>query len=139
MITSETHQFTVGSSSGCDLQISHPSVSRAHLKIYFSDDSVLIEDLSSTSGTFVLHNGEYKRVKSAKIKLETKVRLGEELEGVEIKKLIDDYLILKEKNKRDIAKRVKTVGLKRCPECGTVLSIDKIHCDCCGAIFDESA
>ena len=139
MKTLETHQFTVGSSSGCDLKISHPTVSRAHVKIYYSEDSVLIEDLSSDSGTFVLYNGEFKRVKSAKIKLETIIRLGTSLEGIEVKSFIEDYLKIKEKEKKDISKRVKSVGLKRCFDCGTVLLKEKIHCECCGAIFEESA
>lgn len=140
MLTSiETHQFTVGSSSGCDLMVKHASVSRAHLKIYYSGDSVLIEDLNSEAGTFVLYNGEYKRIRSAKIRLDTVVRLGSSLEGVEVRKIIDDYNLNKERDKKDISKRVKAVGLRRCHDCGTVMSKSKIHCECCGAIFEESA
>lgn len=139
MITLETHRFTVGRSSGCDVRITHPSISRAHLKIYYSGDSVLIEDLNSAEGTFVLHNGEFKRIKSAKIKFDTVIRLGSSLEGMEVQKLIDDYKVAKEKDKKDISKKVRSVGLKRCSECGSVLARDTIHCDCCGAIFEESA
>ena len=139
MITLETHRFTVGRSSGCDIRISHPSVSRAHIKVYYSGESVLIEDLNSAEGTFVLHNGEFKRIKSAKIKLDTVIRLGSSLEGMPMQKIIDDYKLIKEKDKNDISKRVKSVGLKRCSECGAVVVRDKIHCDCCGAIFEESA
>ncbi|MAX66631.1 MAG: FHA domain-containing protein [Bacteriovoracaceae bacterium] len=137
--TSETYQFTVGSSSGCDVKIDDHSISRVHVKIYFSEESVLIEDLNSSKGTFVLHNGEFKRIKSAKIKPETQIRLGHSFGPIEVKKLIDDFILLREKDKKDIAKRVKNIGLRRCSECGTVLSKAKIHCDCCGAILDESA
>ncbi len=139
MITVETHQFTIGSSSGCDLMIKHPTVSRAHAKIYYSGESVLIEDLNSDNGTFVLYNGEYKRIRSAKIRLDTVIRLGSSLEGIEVKKIISDYNYAKEREKKDISKRVKTVGLKRCHDCGSVMSKSKIHCECCGAIFEESA
>lgn len=139
MKTLETHQFTVGASSGCDLKISHSTVSRAHVKIYYSDENVLIEDLNSENGTFVLYNGEFKRVKSAKIKWDTVIRLGSTLEGVEVRSYIEDYLKIKEKEKKDISKRVRSVGLKRCFDCGTVLAKDKIYCECCGAIFEESA
>lgn len=139
MKTSETHQFTVGSSSRCDVRISHSSISRAHVKIYYSNESVLIEDLNSEQGTFVLYNGEFKRIKSAKIKWDTLIRLGRVLDGVEVKELIEDYLYKKEKEKKDILKKVKAVGLKRCHNCGTVMPKTEIHCECCGAIFEESA
>ena len=75
LITTETHHFTVGRSSGCDLVINHAEISRAHAKIYYTGDSVLIEDLQSESGTFVLHQGEFKRIKSAKIKMDTIIRV----------------------------------------------------------------
>lgn len=139
MITLETYHFTVGSSSGCDLRVKHSSVSRAHVKIYYSDDSVLLEDLNSEHGTFVLHNGEFKRIKSAKIKPDTIIKLGESSDGVKVKDYYEKFMAQKEIDKRDIAKRIKSEGLKRCFECGTVLSKKKIHCECCGAIFEESA
>ena len=44
-ITVEMEQFTLGKSEGCDFVISHQSVSRAHAKVYFTSDMVLIEDL----------------------------------------------------------------------------------------------
>jgi len=137
MITLETFQFTVGSSSGCDLLVDHPSVSRAHLKIYYTGDSVLIEDLKSEEGTFVFHQGEYKRIRSAKIKIDTVVRLGSTLKPIEVRELINNYNLTKEKNKKDISKRVREEGLKRCFDCGSVISKTKVHCDCCGAIFEE--
>ena len=139
MFTAETHQFTVGSNEGCDLVLHNESISRAHAKIYFNDDSVLIEDLNSTNGTFVLHGGEFKRIRSAKIKRDTIVRFGNKSEGIAIGEVIDEYIQVKEKNKKDISKRVKSEGMKRCSECGSVISKSKIHCETCGAIFEESA
>ncbi len=139
MITIETHHFTIGRSEGCDLMIKHPSVSRAHLKVYYTGDSILVEDLNSEDGTYVFYNGEFKRVRSAKIRPETKVRLGNSLEAMPISELINDFKRLKEKEKNDISKRVKSVGLKRCFDCGTVMSKNKIHCECCGAILEETA
>lgn len=138
-ITVEMEQFTVGKSEGCDLMLTHPSIGRAHAKIYFTLDMVLIEDLDSQSGTFVYYEGAFKRIKSAKIKYDTKIRLGTELDPISVRELIDDYKLSKEKKKKDIFRRVKAVGLKRCNQCGTVLEKSKIHCECCGAIFEESA
>jgi pSer/pThr/pTyr-binding forkhead associated (FHA) protein len=139
MMTTETYQFTVGSSQGCEVIIDNPSISRAHLKVYFSGDSILVEDMGSSSGTYVLHDGEFKRIKSAKIKPETKIRLGSDLNPLEMKDIIELYHNAIEKDKRDILKRIKSGGLKRCFDCGTVLSKIKIHCECCGAIFEEAA
>ena len=139
MSTSKTQQFTVGRSTGCEVRIDHSSVSRAHAKIYYSEESVLIEDLNSERGTYVLYNGEFKRIRSAKVRLDTQVRFGKSLDPVTIQSLVDDFEMNSEREKNDIAKKVKGVGHKRCFECGTVVEKTKIHCDCCGAIFEESA
>ena len=117
----DTQQFTVGSSSGCELKVNHDSISKAHAKIYFSGESVLIEDLNSKSGTFVLHNGEYKRIRSAKVRLDTLIRFGSSMEGVPMSRLIRDYKFARELDKKDIFKKVKSIRMKRCGDCGTVL------------------
>lgn len=138
-MTTETYQFTVGSSEGCEVMIKNASISRAHLKVYFSGESILVEDLSSREGTYVLHEGEYKRIKSAKIKPGTIIRLGSKLQGQEVKEFIELYFSAVEKEKRDIIKQVKSSSFKRCSDCGSVLRKVKIHCECCGAIFEEAA
>lgn len=139
MMTTETFQFTVGSSQGCEVKIDSPTISRAHLKVYFSGESVLVEDLNSRNGTYVLHDGEFKRIKSAKIKPDTIIRLGNDLEALEVRQIIEQYKSAMEREKKDIAKRIKSSGLKRCFDCGTVMNKNKIHCECCGAIFEEAA
>ncbi|MBD67078.1 MAG: hypothetical protein CME62_17890 [Halobacteriovoraceae bacterium] len=137
--TIEMQQFTVGSHIGCDLRMTHPSINRAHAKIYFTDDTVLIEDLDSRAGTFVFHEGSFKRIKSAKIKFNTVIRLGSDLEAVEVSEIIASYQDQKAKQKKDIYQRVKHMSFKRCIDCGSVLEKKKIYCDCCGAIFEEAA
>ena len=139
MITTETKQFTVGRSEGCDVKYSHPSVSRAHLKVYFAGDNVLVEDLNSRTGTFVFYNGEYKRVKSAKIKPDTKIRIGDSKEGILVSQLIDQFRELKEFEKKDLFKQIKVVSFKRCIDCGSVVSKDKVYCDCCGTTLDDAS
>ena len=137
--TVEMESFTIGSSEGCELRLTSPSVNRAHAKIYFTQDTVLIEDLDSDSGTFVYHEGVFKRIKSAKIRFDTKIRFGEKMEALAAQEIIENFKAIKEKDKKDIFKKVKSVGLKRCFDCGSVIEKNKIHCDCCGAILDESA
>ena len=46
-------EYVVGRSPDCDITIPDPFVSRKHLKLYIKDDSVFIEDLNSSNGTFV--------------------------------------------------------------------------------------
>jgi pSer/pThr/pTyr-binding forkhead associated (FHA) protein len=137
--TVEMEKFTIGSSESCDVRITHPSVNRVHAKIYFTVDTVLIEDLDSGSGTYVHHESVYKRIKSAKIRFDTIVRIGDSMAGIKVEELIADYKLVKEKNKKDIFKRVKSVGFKRCHDCGSVVEKNIIHCDCCGAVFEETA
>lgn len=135
----ETKQFTIGRSDGCDFKIIHPSVSRIHLKVFYTHSEVLIEDLNSKQGTFVYYQGEYKKIKTAKIKRETLIRIGDTLEPVAINIIIEKYEKLKEKEKQNIKNKIKNVGMRRCGDCGSVLSKDKIHCHTCGAILEECA
>ncbi len=46
-------EHTVGSSAACDIRMAHPTVSRRHATIRCTADSVSVEDLGSTNGTFV--------------------------------------------------------------------------------------
>jgi len=56
-ITIDKSELTVGkSSSNADYVISKPSVSRAHAKLIYRDNSLFLKDLKSTNGTFI--NGE---------------------------------------------------------------------------------
>ena len=133
--TKEMQQFTVGASEGCDVLINAPSIGRTQSRIYFTKETVLIEDLDSKQGTYVFHENRFKRIKSAKIHFETLIRFGIELGPMKAQDIIDQFKNKKEKEKLDILSKVKKVGLKRCGECGHVLEKTKIHCDCCGAIF----
>jgi ABC-type multidrug transport system ATPase subunit len=49
----QPNTLIIGRLPDCDLQIASPLVSRAHAKLYCGPDSVEIEDLRSTNGTFV--------------------------------------------------------------------------------------
>jgi len=45
--------LTIGRGPHNDVDLAHPSVSRAHARVLVRDGSVLVEDLGSTNGTFV--------------------------------------------------------------------------------------
>lgn len=44
---------TVGRNASCDIQVSHPGISRKHFKISLKDNVVILVDLNSVNGTFV--------------------------------------------------------------------------------------
>ncbi len=64
--------IVVGRSSDLDMVLVEDMVSRRHAKIAFAGDSITIEDLGSTNGTFV--NGE--KVKKARLKEGDRVLIG---------------------------------------------------------------
>ncbi|MEM7481797.1 MAG: sigma 54-interacting transcriptional regulator [Acidobacteriota bacterium] len=61
----------VGSGPGCDIQISHPSVSRRHLRLTQRDGSVAAEDLGSSNGS---------RVGGSKLRAPTALKAGQVLQ-----------------------------------------------------------
>lgn len=134
-----TVQFTVGRSDGCDFKIVHSSVSRIHLKIYYTESEVLIEDLNSKHGTYVYHEENFKKVKTAKIKRDTIIRVGDALEPFAVEELIMKFEEQREKDRNNIKNKIRSIGVRRCHDCGSVISKDKIHCHVCGAILEDCA
>jgi hypothetical protein len=65
-------EIIVGRSSDLDMVLVEEMVSRKHARISYEDESVFIEDLGSTNGTFV--NGE--KVKRAQLKEGDRVLIG---------------------------------------------------------------
>lgn len=136
MLTVETIQFTVGSSDGADFQIDQEGVSRVHLKIIYSDDSVLLEDLNSSYGTFVYHSGRFKRIKTAKVTYDTKIRIGSEQVELLVGDLVKRFEEKRYRDKKDLSKKVQNISYKRCLECGAVLEQTSLYCDCCGHVIN---
>lgn len=66
------HELIVGRSNDIDIVLIEDMVSRRHARILLQDDSLIIEDLGSTNGTFV--NGE--KVRRARLKEGDKVLIG---------------------------------------------------------------
>lgn len=52
--------------SVCNLPVPSPSVSRQHARLYYGvgQDSIILEDLGSTNGTFILNNSIWARISS---------------------------------------------------------------------------
>jgi pSer/pThr/pTyr-binding forkhead associated (FHA) protein len=56
-----TKVITVGREPGNDLIISDPTVSRHHAQLYHQNGHWIVNDLESTSGTFVSYSGNPKK------------------------------------------------------------------------------
>ena len=48
-----TDEVTVGRASGCQVNLSDPTVSQLHARIFRRDNRIYIEDLGSSNGTYV--------------------------------------------------------------------------------------
>jgi pSer/pThr/pTyr-binding forkhead associated (FHA) protein len=71
--------FIVGrapSEPGTPIRVEDKTVSRNHCRLTEIGDGFRLEDLNSTSGTFVSHQGNWKRVLSANVRLKTDIKLG---------------------------------------------------------------
>lgn len=68
-------EMTVGREMECDIRIGSPQISRMHARLSVSVDSIVVEDLNSTNGTFV--NGE-------EISSKAVIRLGDQVSFDEI-------------------------------------------------------
>jgi|SRR5687768_12091038 len=63
---------TIGRGEGCDLRIPLGDVSRKHCSLIKSDDSLVIQDIGSSNGTYV--NG--KRIQEARLRPGDLIRIG---------------------------------------------------------------
>jgi len=79
-IESDKNEITIGRDPETDIQIDNISVSRVHAKIIEGPNYYLLQDLSSTNGTFV--NG--KRVKQKYIKEDDEIVIGKHTIMVDI-------------------------------------------------------
>ncbi|MFN4219534.1 MAG: FHA domain-containing protein [bacterium] len=61
------YDIVVGRDSSVDLSFALDlSISRKHLKISQKDKSILLEDLNSTNGTFIIQKGKTERIQGSR-------------------------------------------------------------------------
>jgi pSer/pThr/pTyr-binding forkhead associated (FHA) protein len=77
-MSSETQIVRIGRGQGCDLVLTHASVSRRHAELTIdADGSISIRDLGSAGGTFVIRGRKEIAVTRAELQRTDRLRLGE--------------------------------------------------------------
>jgi predicted component of type VI protein secretion system len=77
-MSAEEKTIRIGRGQGCDLILSHSSVSRRHAELTIgADGSLNLRDLESTGGTFVLRDGKEIPVVRASLRRTDRLRLGD--------------------------------------------------------------
>ena len=71
-ISPDARAITLGYSDGCDISIPNPVVSGRHARLYHDGGRFIIEDQTSTNGTFV----DGRRVTRARLELGSRIALG---------------------------------------------------------------
>jgi pSer/pThr/pTyr-binding forkhead associated (FHA) protein len=77
-MSGEVHTVRIGRGQGCDLVLTHESISRRHAELTIgADGSLYIRDLQSTGGIFILRDGKEQSVTKARLKSTDTLRLGD--------------------------------------------------------------
>jgi pSer/pThr/pTyr-binding forkhead associated (FHA) protein len=69
--------WTVGRSKSCNIVVEFPTVSRRHAKLSGTGPDIEIRDIGSSTGTFVLENGEWAQITHATVACDEPIRLGD--------------------------------------------------------------
>ena len=138
-MSSETQIVRIGRGQGCDLVLTHASVSRRHAELTIeADGSMSIRDLGSTGGTFALRGRKEIPVTHTELERSDRLRLGDyEISVEDLLDLIEQTQPAgapgashSQEKTSDIAEKPKT-RMVRCV-CGTIKERGK-PCPHCGA------
>ncbi len=107
---SSADSITLGRDSKCDFQIPVPAISRQHCRIYFQDDTYIIQDLRSTYGTLIngkkLESDEKKVLSSGDIIELASVRI---TVSIELEESAQEVSAVGEKTQALAAKAVEEI------------------------------
>jgi pSer/pThr/pTyr-binding forkhead associated (FHA) protein len=132
-MSSQGQTITIGRGQGCDVVLSHVSVSRRHAEMIFMNDGTIeIRDLNSTGGTFVQRAGKEGSVTQTRLERADVLRLGDY--EVSLQELLS---LAKKEQLQPAAQPVADAGAERpktrmvrC-DCGTIKKRGEI-CPACG-------
>jgi len=69
--------WTVGRGQDCNIIVEFPTVSRRHAKLTGAGPEIEIRDIGSSTGTFVMQDGEWSQVTQATVSCDEPIRLGD--------------------------------------------------------------
>ena len=69
--------WTVGRSKTCNITVEFPTVSRRHAKLSGTGPDIEIRDIGSSTGTFVMADGEWRQITHATVTCDEPIRLGD--------------------------------------------------------------
>lgn len=115
-------EFLIGRAESCHLILEDPSVSRIHAAIVFDGERLLIEDRRSRNGV---------RVNDKLVKNSLVLQDGDHI------KIGHQTIRISSMDKERPADH--TVGTKRCPHCGVLLTSNDEFCLRCGSLIDETS
>lgn len=69
--------WIVGRSNDCDIVVTFPTVSRRHAKLTGVGPEIEVRDIGSSTGTFVIQDGEWSQVMHTKVSCDEPIRLGD--------------------------------------------------------------
>jgi pSer/pThr/pTyr-binding forkhead associated (FHA) protein len=138
-MSAETQIVRIGRGQGCDVVLTHASVSRRHAELTIdAEGSMSIRDLGSTGGTFVLRGRKEIPVTRTELERTDRLRLGDyEISVEDLLDLIEQTqpagagaASRSQEKPSDTAEKPKT-RMVRCV-CGTIKERGK-PCPHCGA------
>src|ERR1700730_544685 len=122
-MSEDAQNIRIGRGQGCDLVLTHESVSRRHAELTIrADGSIAIRDLNSSGGTFVLRDGKEIPIERAELRRTDRLRLGD----YEIS--VEDLLSLLEETGHGVKPEL---GMRPLPaESGDRPKTRMVRCDC---------
>lgn len=78
MTQSKPNSFLVGRSKECDVVLADPTVSRQHVQfIVNAANDLMLVDCDSKFGTFVRSGHDWRRITTARVQADDRIRLGQ--------------------------------------------------------------
>jgi pSer/pThr/pTyr-binding forkhead associated (FHA) protein len=71
------NSWTVGRSKSCNIIVEFPTVSRRHAKLSGTGPEIEIRDIGSSTGTFVMQDGQWSQITQATVSCDDPIRLGD--------------------------------------------------------------
>lgn len=134
------HKIKLGRNKDCEIILDHPSISRYHAEIIYTNKSIEVKDLNSRNGTFIQKSDKRIKISGELIVGDTLLSFGD-LKAKKASEYIEFFEKNKEKNNFEMLAGTpeepnieKKYGKenKRCKQCAAIIPADIKICTQCG-------